>query len=750
MFGHFTKGDMRLLLPLCFILMLFTSLVVDAQEATPTLTPGQATSGTLTREGDTTAQVFTFEGSAGDVISLTATSVDGLSVALLLTDAQGNFIAQARDVEGTGATQLAATLTDDGLYYVTVLPIVGVTSLGEGTYALILETNAEIGDGSDVTAEATAVVPAPTEVPLTEVVPTETAPVQTEEVPAQTEEAPTVFVTTSGMQVTLGWNAAVDMDLEVRDPVGNTVYFDNPAVDFGGTFGPNVNGGCQALVADNPTEEAGWSPGGVPTGSYEVLVYYQDACGTNNPVDFTVTVTVNGQQLTPVEGTLLEGQVYISSYEVAGNGAATLSERRGVRGEEELPASAAVLIRSAQPLQLGTPLQGFIGNDQPFQAYSFDIQANSVVTITMNANSGSLDPYVILLDPNGNVIYFNDDAAEGVTDSSLTNSLLPVAGTYTVVATRYGLSIGGTEGGYELSVGGTQNLASTTPAANTTPGATSVAQDVPPVVAALQLPEGSIEVTLVWNNASDLQLLVRDPAGDSVFDDIPAIRSGGRLGAAGNVNCSSTGNTPVSYIYWPPTVTPRAGSYELDVWFQNECNDTSAVNFTLYVSVNGQNVVTEAVTSSQTFLQGEHFVSSFTIQEDGTVVAGQGGITGINSLNWEAEAAQATPLTAGDSVNGSITLDNKFDLYSFDGLSGDIVTVQMTAAAQTNLDTKLYLIGPDNTIVSQNDDAVAGENTDSLINNFTLPEDGQYIIIATHYGEQYGVTSGAYTLTLEQ
>ena len=50
--------------------------------------------------------------------------------------------------------------------------------------------------------------------------------------------------------------------------------------------------------------------------------------------------------------------------------------------------------------------------------------------------------------------------------------------------------------------------------------------------------------------------------------------------------------------------------------------------------------------------------------------------------------------------------------------------------------------------VAANDDAVAGENTNALISNFTLPADGQYIIIATHFGAQYGGTTGTYSLTL--
>ena len=94
------------------------------------------------------------------------------------------------------------------------------------------------------------------------------------------------------------------------------------------------------------------------------------------------------------------------------------------------------------------------------------------------------------------------------------------------------------------------------------------------------------EIALSWNNGADLQLLVRDPAGNSVFDDTPQVPSGGRLAAAGNVNCSVTQVSPVSYIYWPEgTLTP--GLYEVEVWHQNSCNDITPVSFALNVLVNG-------------------------------------------------------------------------------------------------------------------------------------------------------------------
>jgi hypothetical protein len=78
-----------------------------------------------------------------------------------------------------------------------------------------------------------------------------------------------------------------------------------------------------------------------------------------------------------------------------------------------------------------------------------------------------------------------------------------------------------------------------------------------------------------------------------------------------------------------------------------------------------------------------------------------------------------------------------------------VINVALNNTSGT-LDPLLFLIGPSGVSIATNDDAVAGENTNSLIANLTLPADGQYIIIATHFGGLYGGTTGAYQLTLTQ
>jgi hypothetical protein len=384
---------------------------------------------------------------------------------------------------------------------------------------------------------------------------------------------------------------------------------------------------------------------------------------------------------------------------------------------EFLPDTVENIFASAVPIQFGVPLGGVIENAAPYQAYTFEGRTNDAVTISMEATGGSLDTFLFLLDGAGNIVQVNDDADVGITNSLISSALLPFDGTYTIVASRYAKRIGATEGPYTLNI-------------------TSEALNLPAEF--LALPRGLLEVRLLWNTNADLQLLVRDSAGNAVFDDVPEIRSGGRLAAQGNVNCRVSTGTPFSYIYWPTELPPRPGVYEVEVWFQSECNDTAPVSGSLFVTYNGQQIFNDTVRP----IVGERYLTSFTLNADGTAVPSDGGIIrGVSDLNYTAELAAAPTLLSNEPRSGIITQDNKFDVYLFTATAGEVVTISMNNTSGT-LDPLLFVVDAAGNLVAENDDAVAGENTDSLIANLALPADGQYIIIATHFGGRYGGTTG--------
>jgi len=672
-----------------FVMILIVSGSFAQEDTSRVLASGVTVSGSL--DADNVAQVYTFDGLSGQAVNLSAVTSGNATLSLLLTDSTGVALAQeVGDAEGTSLSEVL--LPRDDTYYVTVLPARGLAAAGN-QFQLTLETSSET---------------------------------------PSTFTEPGELLTATGVQVALEWSSTANLDLEVRDPVGGSLRFATPSVESGGTFGVNVNSVCNTLTAESPTEAASWIAGVVPTGSYEILVYYQplEDCPTNDPVDFSVNVTVDGTAVPAIQGALQPNQVYLASVVVNTDGTVS-GGLSGIRVDP--PTIINLDLDNPAPITRDTPITSFITSQRPHQVYAFNGQANEVVSVLMEANSGNLDTLLMIVDPNGNVVSINDDTAQGVTNSSIANLSLILAGEYKVVATRYGQAIGGTQGGYTLTL----------------TGAVSAGGDQTATLPVLpDLPIGSVQVSLQWSTAADLRLLIRDPQGDTVYIDRPQIPGGAQLAASNNVNCTNTSASPVSYIFWPVGRLPNAGPYEVEVQYRNSCNDNRPVTFALNVIANGQSILSR----TQQVFEGERYITSYTIDTNGQLTVGEGGIFGTLSrsdaaaFDYSAQIETAQVLTSDQSVNGSIRLNKKFDLYVFDGEAGQVATIGMQGRNGT-LDTVLFLLDSAGTQIGQNEDASA-DTTDSLISDFTLPEDGRYIIIATHFGGLYGVTAGDYTLSL--
>ena len=85
------------------------------------------------------------------------------------------------------------------------------------------------------------------------------------------------------------------MNLEVRDPTGEALHWNSRTTDNGGIFGFDANGLCQ-VISGAPEESAVWQPGFLSTGSYEVIIYYEQACDAlTGTVPFQLEVSVDGQ-----------------------------------------------------------------------------------------------------------------------------------------------------------------------------------------------------------------------------------------------------------------------------------------------------------------------------------------------------------------------------------------------------------------------------------------------------------------------
>ncbi len=104
--------------------------------------------------------------------------------------------------------------------------------------------------------------------------------------------------------------------------------------------------------------------------------------------------------------------------------------------------------QTPRPITFFEPGSGTINDDTPAETWTFDGQANQVISIVAAGSSGDLDPVLALIDPAGETIQENDDLDSLVRDAGLEGFTLPEDGTYTVRVTRYGT----TSGAYSLSL----------------------------------------------------------------------------------------------------------------------------------------------------------------------------------------------------------------------------------------------------------------------------------------------------------
>ncbi len=685
-------------LALALLLLAAPSL---AQAGDRVLAAGASVSGALAP--DAGAATYVFDATPNSTASLALAS-DGGALALMLSDMNGNSLGQALDTAGAGALTLTdVALASGGRYLVFVFFAPG-SPAQETAFSLTLA----LTDAASAAAESAA--------------------------PESPAEEPALVLLGAGIEVNLRWNDAVDLNLEVRDPTGQSLHWNSRVTDNGGSFGFDANGLCEQVLA-SPEETATWQPGYLATGSYEVIVYFEQDCDANpGTVGFTLEATVDGQPSAPLTGLLNPiDNKYVTRFIIRGDGSATLSPGGIYRDSDlaRLPSGFSAAASGASPLQLDVPAFGAISNAQPFLTYSFIALAEDIISVDMQAVGPNLDALLQIVDPAGQVVNVNDDAG-GSTNARIANARLLSSGNYTIIATRYAKEFGGTEGQFQLTL-------------------TGPTSDAPAQLSNLNLPQGDIEVSLSWNTSADLQLLVRDPGGVAIFDDNPNPATGGILGESGNVNCvPAASGAPVSYIYWPLT-TWRPGTYEVEVWYQNACVELPPqVDFTLRVEVLGQPIIN----TIEFPLPGQRYVTNFTVQPDGFSIAGERGFIdgGSATLDYQEEAFDAQQIFHAEPVTGFISADNIFDVYRFDGSAGQSVTITMSAIQ--SLDTNLYLISPLGQEVAANDDADpllnTGQETDSLISGYVLQEYGPYTVIATRFANQYGGTIGQYQLTMRR
>lgn len=103
-----------------------------------------------------------------------------------------------------------------------------------------------------------------------------------------------VILGTGDVQATLIWSSTNDLDLQVTDPLGETIYYGQSASSSGGRLDVDANANCRELTSQ-PVENIFWPAGKAPQGVYILSVNFFRQCEAVASTPFIVRVLVDGQ-----------------------------------------------------------------------------------------------------------------------------------------------------------------------------------------------------------------------------------------------------------------------------------------------------------------------------------------------------------------------------------------------------------------------------------------------------------------------
>lgn len=114
------------------------------------------------------------------------------------------------------------------------------------------------------------------------------------------------------------------------------------------------------------------------------------------------------------------------------------------------------------------------------------------------------------------------------------------------------------------------------------------------------------------------------------------------------------------------------------------------------------------------------------------------------TLSTQTDNSSRDGLLYGDTVNGSISNINPTARFRFRGGAGDTINIRMTAI-NGDLDCFLLLVDASGTTVATDDNSGGGTDAEIVT---ALASTGDYFIIATRRGQESGLTTGDFMLTL--
>jgi hypothetical protein len=362
-------------------------------------------------------------------------------------------------------------------------------------------------------------------------------------------------------------------------------------------------------------------------------------------------------------------------------------------GEFDLIADrVGVSSASGSTLRYGDSVINTISNMTPQVYYSFRAQRGDLVTITMERVSGNLDPYLQLVNSNAFVIADNDDVLGSPSlDAEINGHLIEEAGTYIIVASRFGQAAGTSTGAFVLRL----NTAANSGLGNS--------------------PQAAVPVLV--GDVIEGELTADQFARYYVFEasasDLITIRM------------SRTGGNVDAFL-----ALANAGLQELVT------DDDSG---------GGQNALIESYLIPA---DGRYYIIATRFEREEGNSAG-GYRLELQSLGnaFDDVLPGVQRISYGTTLTGRIDDTTPELLFAFRGVTGDTITVSLNRG-DGNLDPVVAILNSSQRELTRDDDSGGGQN--ARINRYVIPQTGLYYIRATRFSGEDGNadTQGSFILVL--
>lgn len=350
-----------------------------------------------------------------------------------------------------------------------------------------------------------------------------------------------------------------------------------------------------------------------------------------------------------------------------------------------------VLSEGGSALRYNDSVIGAISDAKAEVFYTFQAEQGDILTISMVRSSGTLDPYLQVVDSDRFEIASNDDQSRDTRNARIDGLIIEKTGAYIIIATRYDDS----SGSFVLSI---------EESANSGMGSTRLAP--------LPLRYGESRAGTLSHRQYERFYSFEAEAGDLITISMTR-------GASGDLD---------SYLILADAAfTPIQEDDDSGVEFQD------ALITDYRVPAGGRyHIIATRYDRARGTTSGDYRLS-LDILDDPFIEA----------------PADAVSLTYGTSVNGKISGDNEDDLYAFYGRNSEVISISMTRV-DGNLDAYLELLNAGQEVLTRNDDTGGSQN--SLIDNFSIPATGMYYIRARRYTGTDGDpnTAGSYVLVLAE